>query len=234
VRASALLVALAVGGAAAVAPHAAAAPAKKASAPVDWSKRVAQTPEGGFLMGNPAARVKLVEYGSMTCPTCARFSNTARAALAARVRTGRVSFEFRNLVLNGVDIAASLVARCGGTARFFPLTESFYATQPQWTGRISGLPAAQQQQLEALPDGQRLVRIAQHGGLTQVAAQAGLPAARTNVCLADPAGLRRLIQMAEAADARGVHGTPTFFINGVQAQAVDWPSIDALIVKAGG
>jgi protein-disulfide isomerase len=233
VRLAALLAALALGGAA-VAPNAAAAPAKKASAPIDWSKRVAQTPEGGFLMGNPAARVKLVEYGSMTCPTCARFSNTARAALAARVRTGRVSFEFRNLVLNGVDIAASLVARCGGTARFFPLTESFYATQPQWTGRISGLPAAQQQQLQALPDGQRLVRTAQLSGLTQLAAQAGLPAARTNACLADPAGLKRLIQMAEAAEARGAHGTPTFFINGVQAPATDWAGIQTLIVRAGG
>jgi protein-disulfide isomerase len=234
VRASALLLALAVGAAAAVAPHATAAPAKKASAPIDWSKRVAATPEGGFVMGNPAARVKLVEYGSMTCPTCARFSNTAKAGLAARVRTGKVSFEFRNLVLNGVDVAASLVARCGGTARFFPLTENFYATQTQWTDKIRGVPVAQQQQLQALPDGQRLVRVAQLGGLTQMAAQAGLPAARTNACLADAAALKRLVQMAEAAEARGVHGTPTFFINGVQAPSVDWPSIEALIVKAGG
>jgi protein-disulfide isomerase len=235
VRTAALAVALAVGAAGAgAAPPAAAAPAKKASAPIDWSKRVAQTPEGGFLMGNPAARVKLVEYGSMTCPTCARFSNTARAALTARVRTGKVSFEFRNLVLNGADVAASLVARCGGTARFFPLTETFFATQPQWTGRISGLPAAQVQQLGALPEGQRLVRVAQLGGLTQLAAQAGLPAARTNACLADPAALRRLIQMAEAAEARGAHGTPTFFINGVEAPATDWPGIQALVIRAGG
>jgi protein-disulfide isomerase len=233
VKAAAVL-ALAMGAAALAAPHAAAAPAKKAAAPVDWSKHVAQTPEGGFLMGNPAARVKLVEYGSMTCPTCARFSNTAKAGLAARVRTGKVSFEFRNFVLNGIDVAASLVARCGGTERFFPLTEQFYTTQPQWTGRISGLPAAQQQQLQALSDGQRLVRIAQLGGLTQLAAQAGLPAARTNACLADPAALKRLVQMAEAGEARGVHGTPTFFINGVQAPAVDWANIEALIVKAGG
>jgi protein-disulfide isomerase len=234
VKAAALLLAWAVGVAALVAPHAAAAPAKKASASADWSKRVAATPEGGFLMGNPAARVKLVEYGSMTCPTCAHFSNTAKAGLAAQVRTGKVSFEFRNFVLNGVDVAASLVARCGGTGRFFPLTEQFYATQSQWTDKIRGLPVPQQQQLQALPDGQRLVRVAQLGGLTQMAAQAGLPAARTNACLADPAALRRLVQMAEAAEARGVHGTPTFFINGVQAPAVDWPAIEALIVKAGG
>jgi protein-disulfide isomerase len=216
-----------------MAPHAGAAPAGKTAA-IDWSKRVTQTPEGGFLMGNPAAKVKLVEYGSLTCPTCARFTNTAKAALAARVRTGKVSFEFRNLVLNGIDVTATLVARCGGTARFFPLTEQFYATQPQWVGKITSLPAAQQQQLAALPDGQRLVRLAQAGGLTQMAAQAGITPARTNACLADSAALQRVVQMAQAAEARGVHGTPTFFINGAQAPGHDWPAIEASIVRAGG
>ena len=227
------LLAAALGGAALVAPHAGAAPVRKAAA-VDWSKRVALTPEGGFLMGNPAAKVKLVEYGSLTCPTCARFTNTAKAALAARVRTGKVNYEFRNLVLNGIDVTATLVARCGGTTRFFPLTEQFYATQPVWVGKITGLPAAQQQQLAALADGQRLVRLAQVGGLTQMAAQGGLTPARTNACLADPAALKRVVQMAEAAEARGVHGTPTFFINGVAAAGLDGPSIDAAITKAGG
>ena len=232
---SAALLALALGAAVAAVPNAAAAPAPaKKTVPIDWSKRVAATPEGGFVMGNPAAKVKLVEYGSFTCPTCARFSNTAKAGLAARVRTGKVSFEFRNYVLNGVDVAASLVARCAGTARFFPLTEKIYASQPQWTGKITGLPAALQQQLQALPDGQRLVRLAQLGGLTQLAAQAGVTPARTNACLADPAALKRLVQMAEAAEARGVHGTPTFFINGTEAPANDWSGIEALIVRAGG
>ena len=39
----------------------------------DWSTMVAKTPEGGFVMGNPGAKVKLIEYGSMTCPHCATF-----------------------------------------------------------------------------------------------------------------------------------------------------------------
>lgn len=228
-----LFAAAALGAAAVLAPHAGAAPAGK-PASVDWSKRVAQTPEGGFVMGNPAAKVKLVEYGSLTCPTCAKFTNTAKTALAARVRTGKVSYEFRNLVLNGIDVAATLVARCGGTARFFPLAEQFYATQPQWVAKISNLPAAQQQQLAALPDGQRLVRLAQAGGLTQMAAQAGVAPARTNACLADPAALKRVVQMAEAAEARGVHGTPTFFINGAQVPGHDWTAVEALITRAGG
>jgi protein-disulfide isomerase len=49
------------------------APIKPVAAPNggDWTKMVTQTPEGGFLMGNPQADVKLIEYGSMTCPHCA-------------------------------------------------------------------------------------------------------------------------------------------------------------------
>ena len=39
----------------------------------DWSTVVSKTPEGGFVMGNPNAKVKLVEFGSLTCPHCAEF-----------------------------------------------------------------------------------------------------------------------------------------------------------------
>ena len=37
----------------------------------------AKTPEGGFVMGNPNAKVKLIEFGSLTCPHCAEFEEQA-------------------------------------------------------------------------------------------------------------------------------------------------------------
>ena len=46
----------------------------------DWSTVVSQTPEGGFVMGNPNAKVKLVEFGSMTCPHCAEFDEKGAQA----------------------------------------------------------------------------------------------------------------------------------------------------------
>ena len=56
------------------------------------------TPEGGFRMGNPAAPIKLVEYGSLACPHCRHFEETGyKPLLQTYVRTGRVSYEFRNL-----------------------------------------------------------------------------------------------------------------------------------------
>ncbi|PSJ37626.1 thioredoxin domain-containing protein [Allosphingosinicella deserti] len=227
-------VALAGGLSAALVP-AGAAPARKAAAPArDWTKTIVTTAEGGYRMGNPAAPVKLVEYGSLTCPHCAHFNASAKAALEARVRTGKVSFEFRNFVLNGIDVTATLLSRCAAPANYFRLTESLYAAQPQWIGRISGLPQAEKDKLKTLPEAERLARIADIGGLTQIAAAAGVTPQKGKACLADPAALARLEKMAEAAAAQGVQGTPTFFVNGKMVRADDWSAIEPEIRQAGG
>lgn len=228
--------------AAAVAAPALAVPAHRAvpvrhAAPAarDWSRVVVTTPEGGFRMGNPAARVKLVEYGSLTCPHCAAFAHEGEPALVQTyVRTGSVSYEYRNYVLNGIDVVATLLARCSGTSGFFPMSLALYATQPQWIGRISGLSQAQKDQIKALPEGQRLVRLAQIGGLTQVAARYGVAPARASQCLGDKAALDRLGSMVEAANALGVDGTPTFFVNGTRADTNLWSGLEPLIRNAGG
>ena len=210
-------------------------PAVAAAQPArDWSGTVVATPEGGFRMGNPSAKVKLVEYGSLTCPHCAHFAASSKAPLTALVRSGRISFEFRNYVLNGIDVTATLLARCGGAPSFFRIAEAMYATQPQWVGKISGLPQAEKDRLKALPTGERLGRLADIGGLTQLAAQGGVPAAQGKKCLADQSALDRLGAMAEAAAAAGVQGTPTFFINGAMVHALEWAELEPLIRQAGG
>jgi protein-disulfide isomerase len=212
-----------------VMPAAAAAQAQR-----DWTRTVAMTPEGGFRMGNPAAKVKLVEYASMTCPHCAEFSVAAKQPLMAYVRSGNVSFELRNYVLNGLDVAATLVARCAGPTGFFRLTDSLFAAQRSWAGKVNGLSDAQLQQLSALPEGQRLVRLGEVMGLASFAAQAGLPAPRVRQCLGDSAGLQRVVAMADAAIAAGVQGTPTFFLNGQMLRVNTWTEVEPLIRQAGG
>jgi len=240
VKAVAILGAAALVGAALLVPQAGAAPvAKRTAAPFNWSKRVAATPEGGFVMGNPAAKVKLVEYGSLTCGHCAAFSAAAFDAktgspLLAEVRSGKVSYEFRSFVLNGMDVAATLVARCAGPVGFFRYADRAFATQAQWMGRISGVPEAQKEQMKALPPGEMLVRMAEIGGLVQLGAQSGVPAARAKACLADAAALDRLGKMYEAADKLGVAGTPTFFINGRNVGTQTWATLHPMLRQAGG
>src|SRR5207237_2794614 len=73
----------------------AARPAAHPTVVRDWTRIAVRTPEG-VRIGNPAAQVKLVEYGSITCPHCAAFANQGgTAGLDRHVRTGRVSGEYR-------------------------------------------------------------------------------------------------------------------------------------------
>ena len=83
---------------------------------------VSATPAGGFLMGNPNAKVKLVEYRLADLPAL-RASSTRRACQAADrqiCEDGQVSWEFRNYVRDPFDIAASLIARCNGAEQLLP------------------------------------------------------------------------------------------------------------------
>jgi protein-disulfide isomerase len=224
--------ALAAGALAASSP--AAAPPKKVVAR-DWSRTVAPTPAGGFQMGNPKAKVRLIEYGSLTCSHCRQFAKTGADPLIRNyVRTGRVSYEFRNYVRDGADVAVGLVARCGGAARFFPMADALYDKQPEWLAKIIDLPQAEQEKLEALPEPQRLQRLAEISGALNIAAGKGIAPAKAKACIADKAGLDRLVKMRAQGDALGVPGTPTFFINGKKADAFDWPSLEPLLKAAGG
>jgi len=178
--------------------------------------------------------VRLVEYGSLTCPHCRHFAETATGPLKAYVKSGRLSFEYRNYILNGVDVAATLVARCGGASRFFPVVDRLYATQTNWISRISALSDAEREAIKAMSDADRLKRLAQAGGIVQLAAANGITPDQSSKCLADPSGLERLVGFVEGGRALGVRGTPTFFVNGVKVEADDWTSLEPALKQAGG
>ena len=50
----------------------------------DWTQMVSETPQGGFVMGNPNAPVKLIEFGSLTCPHCAEFSEQGAPVIVSK------------------------------------------------------------------------------------------------------------------------------------------------------
>jgi protein-disulfide isomerase len=217
-----------VGAAALVSAAAIAQPA------VDWTKRTAASTDGGFVMGNPKAKVTLVEYGSLTCPHCRHFAETALKPLTADyIRTGKVRFEFRNYILNGYDLSASVIARCGGASRFFPAAESFFATQDSWIDRIRKTPRDRLESVEKLPESKKLAAMAEIGGFKTIGAAKGITAAAADKCLADPAAAKRLVEMTDAAQSKyGVNGTPTFFVNGERVNGADWASVEAALKGA--
>ncbi len=198
----------------------AATPAVAAPANGDWSTIVSATPEGGFVMGNPAAKVKLIEFGSLTCPHCAEFEETGGKPLVDNyVKKGLVAYEFRNFVRDPYDITASLVARCGGPASFFGMTRAFYAGQKDWIGKIQAADPKQMQALEGLAPQAQFKALADIAGFPAFAAMRGVPKAKTEACLADPAAATQLVQMnSDAVSNFNVQGTPTFIINGKEAK----------------
>ena len=212
-----------------------AAPVRRAAPVRPWTATIVATPEGGFRMGNPNAQVKLVEYGSLTCAHCAAFARAGvPTLLATYVRSGKVSYEYRNYILNGLDVVASVIARCGGPGRFFPVADRFYATQSEWMGRLAALSAVQKSQLQALPEPMRTTRLADLTGLTALAAQQGLAPAAAKRCLADQASLDRLDAIAAAAEAQGVSSTPTFFINGANIGTQTWATLEPILRESAG
>ena len=208
------------------------APAQERAAPRqrDWTQVVTVTAEGGFRMGNPQAPVKVVEYLSLTCPHCASFAAEGTRPLMTYVRSGRVSLEYRNFVLNGLDLVAALLSRCAAPQNYFALNHAILASQAEWMGRVQAMSAAQRQEMESLGDLQRLRRVATIAGLDAIAARHGVTPAEADSCMAEQARLDRLIQMREAASRYGVTGTPTFAINGqIAGSAGTWATLEPLL-----
>jgi protein-disulfide isomerase len=196
----------------------------------DWTQVVSQTPEGGFVMGNPNAPVKLIEFASMTCPHCRAFSEEGSQRLKETyVRSGQVSFEFRNYVLNGLDAAASMITRCQGGPSFFRLTEQLFAEQDRWAANAS---PEEQQQVAQLPQEQQPAALLRAAELDAFFRQRGVPEARLNQCLANGQELQRLATMRDQAMQQfpDIPGTPAFAINGrLVPDASSWAQLEPIL-----
>lgn len=211
------------------------APLQQIAAPNngDWREVVEQTPEGGYRMGNPNAPVKLVEYGSLTCPHCKQFSDEATASLRDNyIRSGQVSWEFRNFLLGGPDLALSLLARCQPPGAFFGTIEDIYTRQHDF---IEAIDDAEATRIQSLPPEQQIEPLARAMDLETYFARRGLPQARFSQCVNDRAQIQQLTERTQRAGREeGVPGTPTFFINGSRAEADRWSNLEPLLRTALG
>ncbi len=204
----------------------------------DWSQVVTRTTEGGFRMGNPDAPVKLIEFSSMTCPHCATFDQAATEPLVNNyVKSGRVSYEFRNYVRDAFDLTASLIARCNGEKGFFPLTHALFADQENWTSRVQQTPPQQLQGLQNLPPNRQFLELAKVAGFLDFAAMRGLPQAKATQCLTDENAVNQLVQMTSDASAQfpELPGTPSFAINGkLLENTAQWQQLEPQLRAAVG
>ena len=164
-----------------------------------------------MALGRPDAPVTVIEYGSLTCPHCANWHETSYPQLKAEfIDDGQVRYVFREVYFDRFGLWASMVARCGGEMRFFPIVERLYAEQRDWVG--DGQPAA-------IADALRRIGLA-----------SGLAAEQVDSCLRDEAQAEALVAWYQAnAEADGINATPTFLINGEKHSNMAWDEMRALI-----
>lgn len=207
-------------------------PAALVAAPAaNWISRVALSPIGGHLMGNPTAPTKLVEYVSYTCSHCAHFVGEASTPLkTGYVQGGKVSVEVRNAVRDKYDLTAALLARCGGPARFMGNHEALFANQTAWMDQIASYDRG-----AAKPtDEQAALRdIGQKTGLYALMNKRGFTGKQLDACIANPASMKQILAMTdEAWNKVKIGGTPGFTVNGTKLDGSTWAIVQAALPPA--
>ena len=185
-----------------------------------WEDMVEKTPEGGFRIGNPDAKVKVIEYASLTCSHCAEFSKEAYEPMKAKyLSSGQVSFEMRNFARDIIDASAAAITHCVGAERYFPLTENVFASQDELFKGAQSADQAAAKQAESLPANQRIAAIAKVVKLDQFFKARGVTEAEFNTCLANPANITALEKISLDGNKQyEISGTPTFIIDGKKVE----------------
>lgn len=201
----------------------------------DWTTVVSATPDGGFLMGNPNAKVKLVEYLSLTCPHCKDFEEHGFPKLRDQyIKKGTVSLEARNYVRDPIDMTATLVSRCGGAEPYFAMTEQTFAQQADIFDKMQKLPQDQIQKLQTQPPAEQFKALASLLGIDTFAKQRGIPQSKLDACFNDQMSVNKLVEMQKKANDEQIPGTPAFFINGKLLDNVGtWEQLEPKLKEAG-
>ncbi|SNS83198.1 thioredoxin domain-containing protein [Sphingopyxis indica] len=199
-----------------------------------WSATIGESGIGAYSVGNPQAKVKLVEYFSYTCSHCAEFAKEAGVPLKAQyIDKGSVLFEYRNLIRDPVDMTAAMLARCGGAKAFAANHQAIFAAQPVWLAKAAKLTKEQQAPWYQGALGERTARIAADVGLDALMRGRGYSAAQIKACLSSGVAEAELMGMTNIGlNADRVKGTPTFFINGRRAEVGHWPELKTLLDAA--
>ncbi|MFM5907245.1 MAG: thioredoxin domain-containing protein [Novosphingobium sp.] len=203
-----------------------AAPAPKAN----WTATVTRTAGNSHVVGNPAAKVKLVEYVSYTCSHCADFEVEAGSELAMGfIRPGTGSVEYRPYLRNSVDIAATLMAYCGSPARFSGNHTALLRGQKKWLVTVS---AEQERRWQTGSFASNMRAIASDLKLYDLFIGRGYSRVDLDRCLANEPLARQITGENRTADSiLGINGTPSFVINDRLLDASNWRSLRPILMS---
>ena len=168
-----------------------------------------------MTLGDPNAKVKMVEYASVTCVHCGKFNNEVFPEFKKKyIDTGKVHYTFKEFLTAPAEVAAAgfLTARCAGKDKYFNVVDAlFHAQEEMFTsGDMRGV----------------LLRTAQSAGMTEE---------KFNACITDEAALKALNERVEkAVKTDKITSTPTFIINGkkIKEGEITMSELDAAVAEA--
>lgn len=199
----------------------------------EWVDTATISPEDGYVLGNPDAPLKVVEFVSHTCPACANYARESAAGIEDYVASGVVSVEIRNQVHDPLDLTIAMLVRCGAPESFHPLAKQAWANLNEIVQNAQANGEALNAAMQA-PPAQRYMAIAETAGLVDFFAARGISRDQAAQCLADGAKAEQIANNSQTQSAElNVTGTPTFFLNGARLDGANWASVDAALQQAG-
>jgi len=180
----------------------------------DVAELMAPGPLEDIVMGKPDAPVTIVEYASMTCPHCAQFHTAVLPQLKAKyIDNGQVKLILREFPLDGLAVAAFMLARCAGPDRYYPMVGALFETQGTWA--VPGTEGKDK--------------------LLLIARQAGFSKEKFDQCLADKDLFNKIVAVRQQANEKfQVDSTPSFFVNGKRMKGDhQLKDFDAALAEAG-
>ncbi len=162
-----------------------------------------ESPLPDMAIGKADAPVTIIEYSSLSCPHCAAFHRDVFPALKSDyIDTGKARYVMREFPLNEPALAGSVLARCLDPSRYFAFVDLLFSKQADW--------AYKQDALTPLKD---------------LAKQAGMTSEDFDKCIDNEALQKKILEIRDEGQKKGVNATPSFFVNGTQLTGV--PTLEA-------
>ncbi|MEM7439655.1 MAG: DsbA family protein [Pseudomonadota bacterium] len=164
-----------------------------------------------MTIGDADAPVTIIEYGSFTCPHCARFHEQVYPELKANyIDTGKVKFIYREVYFDRFGLWAGMMARCGGGDKYFGIADMLYKRQAEWSR--AGDPT-------------QVV-----GAMRRIGLAAGLDGEALDACFQDQGKAEALVaEFQKNAEADSVDSTPTLIVNGTKYNNMSYSALSAII-----
>ena len=188
----------------AAAAAAAVAPSPALAQEISFEKAMAER-----VLGKADAPITIIEYASLTCPHCARFSKeTMPKVKAAYIETGKAKLIYRDFPFDGLALRAAALARCAPTERYFAVIETLFQQQDVWSRAKDPLVA-----------------------IGNIGKLAGMSQATVDACFQDTKLLDKIVQgRMDSEKAHSVTSTPTFIIGGKKINGAEpFETFDSLL-----